>query len=61
VQLRPNYLQPAHNTKFETTLFATINRQGASKENGVFFTAAKQANIKRSAAILLGKQLSNFI
>jgi hypothetical protein len=29
-------MQPAHNTNFETTLTATINRQGASKENGRF-------------------------
>ena len=33
----------------------------AVKKTGVFFTAAKQADTKRSAAILLGKQLGNFI
>jgi hypothetical protein len=29
-------MQPAHNTNFETTLNATINWQGESKENGRF-------------------------
>ena len=33
LQLEPHCLQPAHNTKFETTLSATINRERGSKEN----------------------------
>jgi hypothetical protein len=54
-------MQPAHNTKFETTLTATINWDGQVKKTGVFFTATKHSETKRSAAIPTGKQLGNFI
>jgi hypothetical protein len=40
-------MQPAHNSKFETTLTATINWDGPVKKTPVLFTQSGQNNLQR--------------